>query len=99
MTSQVTPDAAGHYRVSGSMTFDTVTELYEGAELEFEAGGELTLDLDEVTRADSAGLALLLEWARRGRRNNCRLRLKNLPDQLRLLMEVTGLEAAFSESR
>ncbi len=92
MTPSVTLVRAGEYQLSGAVTFDTATRLYESTTLNFVDEGELTIDLSEVERVDSAGLALLLEWLRGSRRNNCQLRFTNIPEQLNSLMEVTGLD-------
>ncbi|HEY8553493.1 MAG TPA: STAS domain-containing protein, partial [Burkholderiales bacterium] len=59
--AQARPD--GVLAVAGDLTFETVPEIYAESRAWFErANGRVTVDLAEVERADSAGLALLLEW-------------------------------------
>ena len=53
--------------------------------------GRLTLDLAEVSFMDSSGLALLIEIANRAED----LRLTGLPDNLRRVLEITGLLGHF----
>jgi phospholipid transport system transporter-binding protein len=50
------------------------------------------LDLGGVGRADSAGLALLVEWSRQARRGRTALRFVNVPAQIRSLARVSHLE-------
>lgn len=51
-----------------------------------------TLDLSQVTRADSAGLALLLELTRRARAQGRELHLVAPPPQLLQLARFFGLD-------
>lgn len=92
MNPAITLVEPGEYRLSGEVTFDTVTDLFESTHFDFVDDGTVTIDLSAVTRVDSAGLALLLEWLRDSRHKNCRLRFTNIPEQLNSLMEVTGLD-------
>jgi len=78
--------------VSGPLTFDSVPELYRTSEAWFTAAGGLTLDLAGVTRADSAGLALMIEWLRRAQVAQCALSFVNIPDQVLTLVRVNGLQ-------
>lgn len=50
------------------------------------------LDLGKVTRADSAGLALLLELSRRARKQGHELKLRAAPPQLLQLATFFGLD-------
>ena len=59
----------------------------------FAQTGALELDLSGVERADSAGLALLLEWKRLTQGRGQPLRLRNIPRQLRNLALVSGVDA------
>ncbi|MBF6309145.1 STAS domain-containing protein, partial [Nocardia farcinica] len=54
--------------------------------------GEVCFDLQAVTRSDSAGLALLVEWMQFARQQDRKLSFRNLPDQLRDIARISGLE-------
>lgn len=85
----------GALALSGALTFDTVPELYEhSAEWLQPSGGAVTVDLEEVRRVDSAGLALLVEWVRLAQTRGSSLKLMNVPEQLRSLIRVHGLSDA-----
>lgn len=51
----------------------------------------LRVDLQGVTTADSAGLALLLEWARYAKKQDKKLHLYHLPTVMEKIMLVSSL--------
>jgi phospholipid transport system transporter-binding protein len=85
--------------VSGPLTFDTVPALLAGSGGWFAAAGGVTVDLQQVTQADSAGLALLLEWLRRARRAGCALAFVNIPPQMQVLIRVNGLTGVLQNGK
>ena len=84
--------------VTGALTFETVPALYKSSATWFAGEGELVIDLAEVARTDSAGLALLIEWLRRARAANRTLRFINIPAQVQTLIRVNGLTDALLKS-
>jgi phospholipid transport system transporter-binding protein len=84
--------ADGVLAVSGALTFQTVPDIHERANAWVRApNGTVAVDLSGVTRADSAGLALLLEWLRLAAGGGRELRFVNVPDQVHRLIEINGL--------
>ena len=83
---------------SGALTFDTVPGLYKSSDSWFADGGEIVIDLAQVTRADSAGLALMIEWLRRARVSSGKLHFANIPAQMQTLIRVNGLQDALLNS-
>ena len=81
----LTPTASG-YRLSGDLTFATVPAL---ARKQAAPAGEV--DLGGVTRADSAGLALLLDWLAAARASGDGLTYSRLPSQLAAIARVSGI--------
>lgn len=77
--------------VSGPLTFYSVPHIYAASGKWF-AAGALTIDLEQVTQADSAGLALLIEWLRQARKANVSLTFANIPPQMQVLIRVNGLQ-------
>jgi len=53
----------------------------------------VTLDLASVTRTDSAGLALLVEWIRIAHRRKKMIQFRNIPEQMMAVAEVVGLDS------
>lgn len=66
-------------RIDGALSFARVPHWLAQADTLAAAG---SLDLSAITRADSAGLALLLELTRRARARGQTLQLRNPPAQL-----------------
>ena len=93
MSSQIS-GGEGRFQVSGELTFNTVTALLaESRRTLFAAPAEaLELELKGVSRADSAGLALLIEWMRMARAANCTISFRHLPEQLQAIARTGELE-------
>jgi phospholipid transport system transporter-binding protein len=83
----------GHTRfgVEGILDFDTVMPLLAESRLFFADKERLEIDLQGVRRANSAGLALLLEWSELAQEQDISLRFRNLPESLMRLAEITNV--------
>jgi phospholipid transport system transporter-binding protein len=88
----------GSYRLQGPLVFDSVPDLYAGLVGKLRESGDLTIDLSGVTRADSAGMALLVEWQRLARAEGGKVKLVNMPPQVVRMVRVTGLEELLGTS-
>lgn len=85
--------APGEYRLIGPLTFETVTGIWrEGTALMANAQ-RISVDLAEVSRTDSAGLALLVEWRRLARKLNAPIEFRNLPVQMTAIAVACHLDA------
>lgn len=59
----------GRFSLSGDMSFETANQILKSSEPLFRSHATLEIDLSGVGIADSAGLALMLEWkAQAGKR-------------------------------
>ncbi|MEK6749344.1 MAG: STAS domain-containing protein [Pseudomonadota bacterium] len=85
--------AAGQVAVRGELTFYSVPELLRDSKEVFTRGQSIVIDLAGVTRSDSAGIALVLEWLRSARRQRAELRFVNVPEQMQALARVGGVDA------
>ena len=80
----------GIARVTGALTFETVARLYRDMEKRLPGTEPIeAVDLDGVSGADSAGLALLLEWQARQRKRGRELTITNAPDSLLRLARLS----------
>jgi phospholipid transport system transporter-binding protein len=84
--------APGRFRLTGELVFATVSGALEQSQALFAEHGSVDIDLAQVTTTDSAGLALLVEWAAWARREQCRLRLRNLPKQAEALARISEVD-------
>jgi phospholipid transport system transporter-binding protein len=83
----------GRVVITGPATFATVGDLLSASQSVFAGQTAMTVDLGEVTSVDSAGLALLLEWLRRARRDGCSVKYTGLPDKLVAIAKLSGVNA------
>ena len=95
----ISEPAAGRIVVTGELTFASARDARQLGLLVLESSRatKLVIDCGGVTRADSAGLAVLLDWLAWGRRKSRSLTLENLPASLvavARISEVDGLLTA-----
>ena len=83
----------GHARicVEGVLDFDSVAPLLADSRRRFAAEERLEIDLRGVCRANSAGLALLLEWVAMAKDHGTSLRLLDPPGSLMRLAAITNV--------
>ena len=82
----------GRVRLCGQLDVESVPALSEQVRQLAAGGGELDVDLGGITHADSAGVALLVEWYRQARQHGQNLRFVNLPAQMQAIIRVSSLE-------
>ena len=87
----------GVFELSGRLTFQTVPRIQEhiGTMLQGEPQ-PVTIDLRGISLADSAGLALMIEWLQRARAVQREIVYANVPEQVRQLIRVNGLTQIFA---
>jgi phospholipid transport system transporter-binding protein len=94
-SAEATVEGDGTLAVRGVLNFDTVPDVYTRSLAWVQKSqGAIAVDLKDVQRADSAGLALLVEWLHLARRRNRELKFVNVPEQMRSLIRVNGLGRA-----
>ncbi|MEJ2360948.1 MAG: STAS domain-containing protein [Gammaproteobacteria bacterium] len=81
-----------HFVIRGELNMQTVPALASaGHSLLAQAEGDICIDLAGVSRADSAGLALLIDLQRQARRQQCGIRFEHLPEQLVQILRLSEL--------
>lgn len=91
MSGRLNTDDPDTWKVEGELTFASVTDLQDRSPERFESPPQ-TLDMGGVGRIDSAGIALVVEWARRARAAGGGMRLINVPEGMTALAKTTGLD-------
>lgn len=81
----------GHYAVHGGLVLETVVGLLAASEREFAREPAVEVDLAAVTDADSAGLALLLEWLRQSRGAGRQIAYRGIPERLSAMARIGGV--------
>jgi len=79
----------GRFEMSGDMSFETADQILKCSESSFGQYQVLEVDLTKVRKADSAGLALLLEWKAQANQRAGEIRFIGIPDSLVAIAKTT----------
>jgi phospholipid transport system transporter-binding protein len=90
--AQIIRNGAFHFHVEGEMTFATAKQLLRQTEIYFNKPQNLKIDLSRVTGADSAGLALLLEWKARAALAGTEVVVEGLPEAMQSIAHLCRIE-------
>ena len=82
----------GRFELNGEMTFETAERILLASEEPFEQHTRIEVDLAGVTRADSAGLALLLEWITWANHTVREIRFLSMPERILAIARTTEVE-------
>jgi len=88
----LTEESPGYFSVEGNLTFATIDKKSLQSFKFLKGIDTICIDLAKVGTTDSAGLALMIEWARQARKIRAQLRFKNIPDQLIALARLSGFD-------
>jgi phospholipid transport system transporter-binding protein len=82
----------GSWLLVGDLSFTTIPALRGGLDMKSADLTRISIDLAGVTRSDSAGLALLIEWLRESERLGKTITFLNMPAQMQSIARVCGLD-------
>lgn len=82
-------------QVSGELSMATVPALLAQNSLR-DIRGDIIIDLKNVERADSAGVALLIEWQRAARQQQQTILFQNIPSQMLAIARLSGVDELLS---
>ncbi len=88
----IVKEGAGHFIVDGDLTFSAMDKKTVSSFAFLAATKQVIMDLGGVGNADSAGLALMIEWIKYTRSKRVQLRFRNIPEQLLNLAKLSGLD-------
>ena len=91
-TITINPQGNGQFTVTGDLTFACIDKKITRSFDFLSTADSITVDLSQVTHADSAGLTLLIEWIKEARNRKTVLKLNNIPDQLLTLAKLSGFD-------
>lgn len=86
----------GRLELSGEIGFDDAARLLAEGDRAFAQSASVEVDLARVTRADSAGLALLIEWSLAARDAGRQLRYRNVPPAVASLAGISDVSELIS---
>ena len=82
----------GRFELKGEMTFETAERILLASEEPFEQHTRIEVDLAGVTKSDSAGLALLLEWITWANHTVREIRFLSMPERVLAIARTTEVE-------
>lgn len=92
MAARIEDQGGGRFAVAGELNAATVPELWEESTALFHQRPPLSIDLGSVSRSDSAGVALLVEWLRLARSRGADLQFHHIPPQMQAIIQIADLE-------
>jgi phospholipid transport system transporter-binding protein len=97
----ISESSPGRVTVSGELTFGTAREARQVGLLVLDGSRaeRIVVDCSAVTRADSAGLAVLLDWLAWGLRRSRAVSLENLPAPLVAIARISEVDGLLSAAR
>jgi len=87
----------GSLLLSGELSMSTVPGILKQDALR-NVEGDILIDLHGVERADSAGVALLIEWQRMAGQQQKAIRFHNIPEQMLAIARLSGVDELLSLS-
>lgn len=84
--------APGTWRLGGELSYETVPAVAPRVAELFSGQEAVEVDLAQVERADSAGVALLVEWMMEANRRGASIRYLNMPPQMLAIARVSSLD-------
>lgn len=85
----------GRYRISGPLNVASVPTVWPALARLATGGGDTDVSLAGVTHADSAAVACLVAGMRAARAAGGRIRFADLPESMRVIVDVSDLESLF----
>jgi phospholipid transport system transporter-binding protein len=90
----VSEPSSGRIAVTGELTFASARDARQLGVLVLDSSRaeKIVIDCAGITRADSAGLAVLLDWLAWGRRKSRAVTLENLPPSLVAIAKISEVD-------
>ncbi|OQK17118.1 hypothetical protein AU255_04245 [Methyloprofundus sedimenti] len=88
---EILSPSKANYIIKGDLTFSTIDKTTMKV-LNFQQSASIiNIDLKQLGKIDSAGLALLIEWIKFARSYQTELRFENIPAQLSALAKLSDI--------
>ena len=90
----------GHITVSSALTFETARRVSDAGIACFASDGSpmIVVDCSAVPNADSAGLAVLIEWRRWAHQQGRHLKFTNLPAQISAIAHLSEVSELLADA-
>ena len=91
--------ADGRLEASGALGYESAGRALPGGLALIERDKPCTIDLSRVTEADSAGLAVLVEWLATARARGATIRYEGIPAQILAVARISDLESLLQDGK
>jgi len=80
-------------KLTGELNFDSVGQLLNQPEIDFDSAenDQIDVDLSQISRFNSASLALLIEWMKKAAQKGLQIKYHSAPEQLMKIAEAYGV--------
>ncbi|MEO1203547.1 MAG: STAS domain-containing protein [Pseudomonadota bacterium] len=89
---EVEDSGDGRFKIVGDLSFETAEQILKETEKAFGEHTRIEVDLSGVKTADSAGLALLLEWITWANHTVREIRYVDVPERILAIARTTEVE-------
>jgi phospholipid transport system transporter-binding protein len=91
-TYSLVKQSDGNYSAEGELSFFSLNEKTIKSFDFLKSAPAVCIDLRQVSSADSAGLALIIEWIKHSILYDTKLSFKNIPQQLLTLAKLSNFD-------
>ena len=98
-TFGIEASAPGLLQARGAMSFDSAAQALRAGLALIPRGQECTIDLSGVTEADSAGLAVLVEWLATARKRGTVIHYQAIPAQILAVARISDLDDLITDGK
>jgi phospholipid transport system transporter-binding protein len=96
-TFSITRTAPDRLEAKGAMSFESANRALAAGLALLCRGERCTIDLAQVTEADSAGLAVLVEWLAAARRCDTVIHYANIPAQILAVARISDIDGLLTD--
>ncbi|HET7202061.1 MAG TPA: STAS domain-containing protein [Steroidobacteraceae bacterium] len=96
---EISAASPGRLEARGAICYDSAARaLQAGLDL-IPRGQACTIDLSKVTEADSAGLAVLVEWLATARKRKSTIHYEGIPAQILAVARISDLDDLLTDGK
>ena len=96
--SHLQPMGGGRFAIHGDLTFESATSVLEQSRTLFAENESILVDMTGVEDADSAGLALLIEWLSWASKAAREITYENVPEEITAIAEISEVSNLINAS-
>jgi phospholipid transport system transporter-binding protein len=95
----ITACSPGRLEAHGAMSYESAARALQAGLALIPRESECTIDLSKVTEADSAGLAVLVEWLATARIRHTTIHYQAIPAQILAVARISDLDELLTDGK